>query len=179
MRKILIAVVVVLFLGAFGWAVSQKEALLANGRVMVLELAPIDPRSLMQGDYMELDFDMERQIYAALRQTDLSGLPRSGCVIVMLDEANRAQFTRLDDGGALQPNEARLKFRWRDGGVRIASGSFFFQEGHGIFYDPALYGELRVDEHGNALITRLLDEAMQPIKPQIEVPIETPEEELW
>ena len=34
----------------------QREQLLGSGRVVILELAPVDPRSLMQGDYMALTF---------------------------------------------------------------------------------------------------------------------------
>ena len=36
--------------------VYQKEQHLSNGEVVLLELAPVDPRSLMQGDYMRLRF---------------------------------------------------------------------------------------------------------------------------
>jgi hypothetical protein len=43
-------------------AIWQKEALIANGRPVFLELAPVDPRSLMQGDYMRLDFRIPPQL---------------------------------------------------------------------------------------------------------------------
>uniref|UniRef100_UPI00194032D6 GDYXXLXY domain-containing protein n=1 Tax=Bordetella pseudohinzii TaxID=1331258 RepID=UPI00194032D6 len=36
--------------------IYQREQLLAHGQVAILELAPVDPRSLMQGDYMALRF---------------------------------------------------------------------------------------------------------------------------
>ena len=35
-----------------GWAIWQNEDILAHGRSVRLELAPVDPRSLLQGDYM-------------------------------------------------------------------------------------------------------------------------------
>ena len=34
----------------------QKEQLIAHGQPVFVELAPVDPRSLMQGDYMRLEF---------------------------------------------------------------------------------------------------------------------------
>ena len=36
-----------------GWIIWSNERILADGRVVLLELAPIDPRSLMQGDDSE------------------------------------------------------------------------------------------------------------------------------
>jgi len=46
----------VLLLGYFNYSVIKKEKLLDNGQLVLLELAPVDPRSLMQGDYMALRY---------------------------------------------------------------------------------------------------------------------------
>jgi uncharacterized membrane-anchored protein len=43
-------------LTAVNFSIAAKERLLAHGRIVVLELAPVDPRSLMQGDYMQLNY---------------------------------------------------------------------------------------------------------------------------
>src|SRR5690606_1427760 len=43
-----------LLLGYFNYSIRQKEALLKTRKSVLLELAPVDPRSIMQGDYMEL-----------------------------------------------------------------------------------------------------------------------------
>ena len=40
----------------------QKETLIANGRPIYIELAPVDPRSLMQGDYMALAFPLPEDL---------------------------------------------------------------------------------------------------------------------
>lgn len=45
--------------------IAGHERTLAEGRVVLLELAPVDPRSLMQGDYMALRFDVADDIHAA------------------------------------------------------------------------------------------------------------------
>jgi len=37
-------------------AIWEKEALISTGQVVFVELAPVDPRSLMQGDYMTLNY---------------------------------------------------------------------------------------------------------------------------
>lgn len=47
-----IAASLVTALGVANGAIWQKEQLISTGRPIFLELAPVDPRSLMQGDYM-------------------------------------------------------------------------------------------------------------------------------
>ncbi|TKR56627.1 DUF4401 domain-containing protein [Allopusillimonas ginsengisoli] len=42
--------------------IYQKEQILAHGERVVLELVPVDPRSLMQGDYMALQFGVAQQL---------------------------------------------------------------------------------------------------------------------
>ncbi|MDR1360514.1 MAG: GDYXXLXY domain-containing protein, partial [Deltaproteobacteria bacterium] len=61
-----LAAVLLLILGAFNTAVFSKENLLRHGRIMLLELAPLDPLSLLQGYYMRLDLEVERQILREL-----------------------------------------------------------------------------------------------------------------
>ncbi|CAG0878818.1 unnamed protein product [Cyprideis torosa] len=45
-----------IILAVVNWSIVGKEKHLADGRKIYLELAPVDPRSLMQGDYMALRF---------------------------------------------------------------------------------------------------------------------------
>ncbi|MDE6162343.1 MAG: GDYXXLXY domain-containing protein, partial [Bacteroides sp.] len=54
--RILIIANLILLLGYFNWSVYQKEQTLRNGQLVLFELAPVDPRSLMQGDYMRLNY---------------------------------------------------------------------------------------------------------------------------
>ncbi|MET0351671.1 MAG: GDYXXLXY domain-containing protein, partial [Rhizobacter sp.] len=53
---VLIFVATVLALAVANVGIARKEALIAHGRTVLVELAPVDPRSLMQGDYMRLNF---------------------------------------------------------------------------------------------------------------------------
>jgi hypothetical protein len=50
----------VLTLLVANFAIWQKEQIIAQGKPVFVRLAPVDPRSLMQGDYMALDFAMPR-----------------------------------------------------------------------------------------------------------------------
>lgn len=165
MRKIAITAIIIIFLASFGIAVAQKENQLANGRIVILELAPVDPLSLMQGHYMQLDFALARDIENALNTAGEQYVTaRTGAAVVSLDKNNLARFVRLYDGSQLNANELILCFKIRNDYVQLASGAFFFQEGHAQYYDTAQYGELRLDKNGNPLITNLLNSDFMPIK---------------
>ncbi|MBS0976300.1 GDYXXLXY domain-containing protein, partial [Serratia rubidaea] len=49
-------------------SIYQKEQQLRQGRVAILQLAPVDPRSLMQGDYMALDYALAAPLRTQMRQ---------------------------------------------------------------------------------------------------------------
>ncbi|QNU62694.1 GDYXXLXY domain-containing protein [Vreelandella titanicae] len=154
----IIVLTTVVVLVAVNWAIWQKERHLAEGEIVYLELAPVDPRSLMQGDYMALNFALGNQIQSALHQSErdedsLKAL--NGYVVVRLDEQRIAHFQRLDEGTSLRDDERRLRYRLRNGQVRFATDAFFFQEGHGERYEPARYGQLKVNTNGEPLLVAL------------------------
>ena len=60
MKNILFAAATLFVIGALNWLVVQKERVLSSGRTVLLELAPRDPRSIMQGDYMVLAYAAAR-----------------------------------------------------------------------------------------------------------------------
>lgn len=154
----IIVLTTVVVLVVVNWAIWQKERHLAEGEVVYLELAPVDPRSLMQGDYMALNFALSDQIRSALHQSERdedSLQARNGYVVVRLDEQRIAHFQRLDDGSSLRDDERRLRYRLRNGQVRFTTDAFFFQEGHGERYEPARYGQLRVNTKGEPLLVAL------------------------
>ncbi|UYO75286.1 GDYXXLXY domain-containing protein [Halomonas qinghailakensis] len=58
----IVIVATAVVLAVVNWAIWQKEHHLAEGEIVYLELAPVDPRSLMQGDYMALSFALANRI---------------------------------------------------------------------------------------------------------------------
>jgi len=62
MRKILIVAVTMLILTAINFKIYQTEHFLKDGKSVYLKLAPVDPRSLMQGDYMAFRYDIENSL---------------------------------------------------------------------------------------------------------------------
>jgi uncharacterized membrane-anchored protein len=181
MRKTLVAASLALFLAGFAWSVSAKEEQITNGAALVVRLAPRDPRAFLLGDYMALNYAMNREVEKALFDRRTGGknpradrrrgeprpeLPRDGVAVVRLDANKVASFIRLDDGGPLQEDERRLYFRVRKGDARIAASAFYFQEGYAKDFERAQYGELRVDAQGKSLLVHLLDDKLQRIQPQ-------------
>ena len=53
-----------LVLGVVNAAIVGKETIKREGDTVYLPLAPVDPRSLMQGDYMALRFTLVRELEA-------------------------------------------------------------------------------------------------------------------
>lgn len=159
-RKWLIVLSTLLIFGVVNMGIWKSEKLIEQGETVLLELAPVDPRSLMQGDYMALRFAIADAISAQLTDTDTS---INGQVIVELDQQRRAKFVGVDEQQPLKNGQLRLQFRLRHGQVKFATNAFFFQEGTGEIYESAKYGLFRVGQDGNLLLTHLVDEQLQPL----------------
>jgi uncharacterized membrane-anchored protein len=160
MRSRLVLGGLVLVLTVPNVSIARKERLLATGETMLVELAPVDPRSLIQGDYMRLDYAIARQLATAAGRD----WPRDGRLVVTLDEHGVAWFVRRHEGGALNPGEHLLRYRRRGSQTRIGTNAFFFQEGHAQRYQGARYGELRVDRSGASVLVGLRDSTRRALR---------------
>jgi len=156
MKKVLFWGTLVVILTVANVLIAQKENTLAHGGTMLLRLAPVDPRSLMQGDYMVLRYTLARDIPERV-------LDRKGRIVVKLDKNNVASFVRVHKNEALQPGEHLLFYRNRHG-LRLGAESFLFQEGDANLYAMAKYGELKVDSSGAAILAGLRDENFSPLE---------------
>ena len=157
MRKALVLLAGLVALALVDWTIAARERLVTEGRVVLLELAPVDPRSLMQGDYMALRFRIADVL------TRDGAVPADGRLVVAVGPGDVATFRRLDDDSPLAPDEARLRYRIRDDTVKLATNAFFFGEGEGARYTGARYGEFRVAPDGDALLTGLRDRERKPL----------------
>lgn len=140
--------------------VLHKERLLADGTPVLLELAPVDPRSLIQGDYMRLDYAITRQIADSQRRW-----PATGEIVIARDENGVARFVRRHDGRTpLGPREHLLTYRRRGGRIRVGTDAFHFQEGQAQRYQGARYGEVRVSPSGTSVLVGLRDSTRTPLR---------------
>ena len=156
MKNIIFICTTILALAAVPFLIIQKESTLAEGRTMLLRLAPRDPRSLMQGDYMTLRYAMASEVPSAQ-------LENKGCLVITLNTNKVATFVRLHKDEKLQDNEYLLAYRKR-GELRLGAESFMFQEGDAEVYARARYGELKVDKEGTSVLVGLCGEDFQPLK---------------
>lgn len=177
MRNLLVLATLALLLLGFNWSAFQKEQLMENGDIVLLELAPVDPRALLMGDYMTLDYRMNREVTRALLAAQgedrgmssyerRSRLPEDGVAIVRLDQNKVAALVRMDDGNPLAQDERRLFFRVRNGDAHLAASAYFFQEGYAKDYERARYGELRVEKSGKNLLVHMRDKDLKRIEPE-------------
>jgi len=167
----LAALIIVLLL--VNWKIVAKERHLSDGDLVYLELAPVDPRSLVQGDYMALRFQLSRDITKAVRALGIEKTssrqlkPADGFVEVALDERQIGKFASLKHdvdsvpGSVDSQSGLWLHYRIRNNQIKIATNAFFFQEGHAERYESARYGKFRVDAHGDLLLTAMCTEDLE------------------
>ena len=147
-----IAASVIAVLAAANGGIWQKENLIAHGQPVFVELAPVDPRSLMQGDFMRLNFRMPGEVQVRLDGLTTNQRPR---MIARRDERGVATLVRLDDATPLSAEEFRFELTPKDGRWILVSDAWFFREGEAQRWQPAKYGEFRVDASGKALLVGL------------------------
>lgn len=165
-KSILILGNLLLLLAYFNWSVFRKEQTLAQGELVLFRLAPVDPRSLMQGDYMALNYEVAsmNELYPG---DSLTLVPSQGYAVIALDNNHVARIVRLQPTvGGLKPGEQLIKYhRGRYDLLKLGAESFFFEEGQGAAYEKAMYGGLRIDKEGNSILVGLYDRSFRLITP--------------
>lgn len=153
LKLFIISANMVLVLLFFGFNIVKNEKVLSEGEIVLLELRPVDPRSLMQGDYMTLHYEVCNHIYGL--EAELNKF----CV-VQLDDDRVAHFVSLTNDAAVALREDELLLRysleknsWGGKFYTIGSDSYFFQEGTANKYATAKYGMLKVVTKGEMIGT--------------------------
>lgn len=153
LKLFIISANMVLVLLFFGFNIVKNEKVLSEGETVLLELRPVDPRSLMQGDYMTLHYEVCNHIYGL--EAELNKF----CV-VQLDDDRVAHLVSLTNDAAVALREDELLLRysleknnWGEKFYTIGSDSYFFQEGTGNKYATAKYGMLKVVTKGEMIGT--------------------------
>ncbi|WP_299806111.1 GDYXXLXY domain-containing protein [uncultured Shewanella sp.] len=144
------------------WDIYQKEQQLAKGKVVRLTLAPVDPRSLMQGDYMALNYAIAAELRARIAMEVGDGLLQ-----VKLDENQVAQLVSVDNGSEAKKLSSsdiiNIQYRVRHKQIKFASNAYFFEEGQAKRYEAAKYGQFRVNQQGALLLESMLDKDFKPL----------------
>lgn len=141
--------------------VWRYEQAMSSGEVVLLRLAPVDPRSLMQGDYMRLNYEIARELTSRdARATQDNG---SDTLVIRLDAHQVASLVADGKPDQLASDERLLQVHQSERQWQIGPDAYFFEEGTGEQYEAARYGEFRLQADGKTLLVGLRDEAYQPI----------------
>ena len=172
----LVGVFLIALLGAVNYKVQQFEDVLATGKPVVLKIAPADPRSLMQGDYMVLNYAILSELQQSQFSSEsnesnettgideLSPSGKKAYILVHLDKNHVATFCEKQseiptDFKHCTPN-VYLPIRYKGWFPELPSQDYFFAEGKGEYYAQAEYAEYRFKD-GILLLARLLDKDLK------------------
>ncbi|RZL64228.1 MAG: DUF4401 domain-containing protein [Variovorax sp.] len=158
----LIALAGVATLAVASGAIFQKENILRDGQPVFVRLAPVDPRSLMQGDYMALDFALPGD----LRWEGGQHRGERPLVLLRPDPALPSTYTLVeaDRGTPRQPGDLAVPLSPKDGRWVFVTDAWFFKEGDAAKFETARYGEFRILPNGSALLVGMADEHLQPLR---------------
>ncbi|PPD30199.1 MAG: hypothetical protein CTY20_03845 [Hyphomicrobium sp.] len=158
-----IATVASVQLAVLGYIVFDRVRLLSAGREIVLDVVPVDPRSLFRGDYVILSYDISRISSALLEGKLAKGAPLF--VTIAQDAADKWNVVRVaaelvvsampEAGTAPAAKQVVMKARsdaWRSAATgdrtepifaRYGIESYFVPEGQGLELEQ-LVGEKKI-----------------------------------
>lgn len=162
MKKLSLIIIAVNLIGLLiylNYSIGQKEQILKDGELVLLKLAPVDPRSLMQGDYMQLSYEISQNLI-------LDSIPKRGYVVLRMDKNAVGHRIRYQPSKLpLNSGEILIEYtRPNNWNLNIGSESYFFEEGTGDRYEKAVFGGLKIDGKGNSLLIGLYDKDRKLIK---------------
>lgn len=153
--SLFVAIVVAAQFVFVGVTIWQKERLLRYGDVVKLELEPVDPRSVLQGDYIQLRYDISTirslagsgKVQVLLRKGP-DGVHRFAGVYAVNGE-KRPGFTR-------QQGDIVISGTFYDTRVVYGIESYFVPEKTGVrWQENARFAYVRVSKNGDALLEEI------------------------
>ncbi|TDM08467.1 MAG: hypothetical protein C4K60_03190 [Ideonella sp. MAG2] len=155
------ALLIVLAANASIW---QKEQLIRHGQAVFVPLAPADPRSLMQGDYMTLNFLPRFSTNTPELNLEQEAFNFEHPRMVFKRDAQGILSTKGPDlGQPLATDEVAIQLVPKNGRWILVTDAFYFKEGEAERWAAARFGEFRVDASGKALLVGLRGEGLKPL----------------
>lgn len=172
------AVSSLVLVGMLGWMIEHRAAILRDGVEVILKTAPVDPRDLMRGDYVQLRYEAISSVDGSLFVGDLP--EREGLVSLWLTlKANdggiaTVKSVSLNKPELAGPGEAHLKslpYRWTTSlgkgtagehlSLRFGIERYYVPEGEGLVIEEARNDHrttvaIRISADGEAQIARLM-----------------------
>jgi uncharacterized membrane-anchored protein len=155
-----VAVVALVQTAALGWMVYDRNRILAGGTEVVLPVIPVDPRSLFQGDYVRLGYDINQ-----VQQSADARVTRTP-VYVVLSKGADGTWSPVGEPSMQRPKAVPQGAvvlagtqQWSQATFGIET--FFVPEGKGpelekLIGEKKLSAAVRVDASGRAALAGLL-----------------------
>jgi len=185
---LLTAIISLVYFNVSAW---QYHTIRVQGKVVYLELRPVDPISLVQGQYMTVDFALERlDIDPDLLDSNIlqNNPPTDLLAVLKLDENSVGNFVTLisesdleswmsqhktdpdihrEPASELPHDYAVIQVGLQSNGLRIKlrQNSFLFQENTQSRYSSARYGVFHVQKNGRYVLVDLADSSLQSLTP--------------
>ncbi|MFZ4399323.1 MAG: GDYXXLXY domain-containing protein [Bacteroidales bacterium] len=172
-KWVIILVNLVILLVVFNRSIMSKETILKEGKLIFLKLAPVDPRSLIQGDYMQLHYAISDSIFNFNRNINIleknfipeRSILKHGYIVIQLDTNGIACKLRIQkDKSPIKEQEYLIKFTIGKRNINIGAESYFFEEGQSEKFEKSKYGGLKIDNEGNSILIGLFDEKFMKIE---------------
>ncbi len=154
--KLLFAVVALQMIGLVAFA-AVKQYAVATGTDVILQGTPVDPRSLMQGDYAILDYEI-----AGIPENVKAEFAVGDDVIVVLTKKDEVweAIRYLDDDRVPKGNgEVFVRGQLQSNGrIDFGIGTYFVPEGTGLQIERAQDLKIRVSvsDDGDATVTGII-----------------------
>ncbi len=149
-----ILMIIFLQLGILSFQIITSESTLRNGKEITLKLAPLDPRSLIQGDFVRLRYEVG--------ELENEKIPYGDKIYVILEAGSDGTYTRKEViTDKINPKEYQLKenevlMAGRYNGydtINFGIESFFVKEGTGLEVERnATHAKVMVSQVGNAIL---------------------------
>jgi len=176
MKKILIVVNIVLLFVITGFSAQKEESYKKLDSYFYLELRPVDPRSLLQGDYMTLntefiyqnksyDYYEEEKKEETEQERERRELAeaKKAYIAIRLDGNKVAKFVKLAKEKTDEKDLLFIAYKSNGYSVDINANSYLFQEGTGDKYENARYAKVVLVDNKLRLID-LRDKDFKEIK---------------
>ena len=183
MKKILIVVNIVLLFVITGFFAQKEESYKKLDSYFYLERRPVDPRSLLQGDYMTLNYDILDQTtefiyqnksydyYEEERKEETKeqkekrelAEAKKAYIAIRLDGNKVAKFVKLTKEKTDEKDLLFVAYKSDGYNVDINANSYLFQEGTWDKYENARYAKVVLVDNKLRLID-LRDKDFKEIK---------------
>ena len=170
-KKLMPLFLVVLSLIVFLVMIVKNEVHLQHSESIYVRLKPVDPRSLIQGDYMALSYQLYfSDVKELSNKEDVSFLQNKPKVLAYVELDAQRKVIKTSFNSKLiksHPSVAhRLMLKNPSNRMDLlypASNSFLFAEGLAECYQAAQYAEFKVNQQGEAILASLRGESLQDL----------------